>query len=178
MADVGEKGGTGAHTGEMAAFAFDTQVLLDATLLSDQAHQRFGLMGVELISDKDPGGLGIGVDGLSAVSGKVRFSARGSNAGCDDLSAGHVQIGDQTQSAMAAICKFLSLDVTRLYGQRGVKPLKCLDAGHLIGTCHMRPHSGECRSRLIHLTRRADLLSQFGGVVWGWGEPVPLPMRL
>jgi len=117
MADIGEKGSARAHTGEMAAFAFDTHVLLDATLRSYQAHQCFGLMGVELISDKDPGGLGIGLDGLGDVSGKVRFGARGSNAGCDDLSAGHIQIGDQTQSAMAAICKFLSLDVTRLHGQ-------------------------------------------------------------
>jgi hypothetical protein len=30
------------------------------------------------------------------VSGKVGFGARGSNAGSDDLSSGHVQVGDQT----------------------------------------------------------------------------------
>src|SRR5258708_30334451 len=59
MARVREKGSAGAQAGEMATFAFDAQVLLDVTLRSDQAHQRFGLMGVELIGDKDPGRLGV-----------------------------------------------------------------------------------------------------------------------
>jgi hypothetical protein len=71
MAFVGEKGRAGTHAGEMAAFAFDAQVLLDATLLCYQAHQRFGLMGIELIGDKDPAGLRIRLEGLSDVSGKV-----------------------------------------------------------------------------------------------------------
>lgn len=47
------------------------QVLLDATLRSDQAHQRFRLMGVELIGDKNPGGVRIGLESLGDVSGKV-----------------------------------------------------------------------------------------------------------
>jgi hypothetical protein len=48
MSGVGEKGCARAHAGEMATFAFDAQVILDSTLRSDQAHQRFRLMGVEL----------------------------------------------------------------------------------------------------------------------------------
>jgi hypothetical protein len=96
MAKVGEKGRTAAHAGKMAAFAFDAQILLDATLRSDQAHQGFGLMSIELIGDKDPAGVRIGLDSLGDVSGKVGFGARGSNAGSDDLSSGHIQIGDQT----------------------------------------------------------------------------------
>ena len=96
MAGVGEKGGTRAHAGEMTTFAFDAQVLLDATLCGYQTHQRFRLMGIELIGDKDPGGFWIGLDGLGDVSGEVGFGARGSNAGRDDLPGGHVHIGDQT----------------------------------------------------------------------------------
>ena len=46
MVGLGEKGGTRAHAGEVAAFAFDAEILLDTTLRSDQAHQRFRLMGV------------------------------------------------------------------------------------------------------------------------------------
>ncbi len=116
MAFVGEKGRAGTHAGEMAAFAFDAQVLLDATLLCYQAHQRFGLMGIELIGDKDPADLRIRLEGLSDVSGKVGFGARGSHAGSHKLSGGHVKIGDQTQRAMTAIFKFFSLDVARLHG--------------------------------------------------------------
>src|SRR5713101_5652260 len=55
MSGVGEKSCARTHAGEMATFAFDAQFLLDITLRSDQAHQRFGLMSVKLIGDKDPG---------------------------------------------------------------------------------------------------------------------------
>jgi hypothetical protein len=42
----------------------------------------------------------------------------------------------------------------------------------------MRARRSQCRSRLIHLAHRADLLGQFSGVV-GWGsEPVALAMGL
>jgi hypothetical protein len=93
-------------------------------------------MGIELIGDKDPAGLRIRLDGLGDVSGEVGFRARGSNAGSHKLSGGHVKIGDQTQRAMATICKFFSLDVTRLDGERGMERFECLKAGHLIGACH------------------------------------------
>ena len=106
MARIGEKRRACAHGGEMAAFAFDAQVFLDATLLSHQAHQRLGLVGIELIGDKEPGGLWIGLDGLGDVSGEVRFGARGSDAWGNDLTRGHVEIGDQTLRAMAAVFEF------------------------------------------------------------------------
>ena len=75
MARVRKKRSSRFHRGQMAAFAFDTQVLLDVALLSHQTDQRFRLMGIELISDKEPGGLGIGLDGLGNVSNKVGFGA-------------------------------------------------------------------------------------------------------
>ncbi len=135
-------------------------------------------MGVELIGEKDPGGVRIGLDRLGDVSGKVGFGARGSNAGSDDLSRGHIQIGDQTLGAVSVVFKFLSLDVTRLHGQRGMEAFQCLNAGHLIGTGHMGTRRGQRGSGLIHLTHRADLLGQIDGVVGRGSEPVPLAMRL
>ena len=75
-------------------------------------HQRFRFMGVELIGDKDPGGLWIGLDSLSNMSSKVGFRARRSNAGRDDLSGSYVQIGDQTMGTMTAIFEFLAFDMT------------------------------------------------------------------
>ena len=121
MAGVGEKGGPCSHRGQMATFAFDAQVLLDATLRGHQAHQRFGLMGVELVGDKDPSRLGIGLDSLGDVGSEVSFGACGSNAGGDDLSGGHIQIGDQRLGAMALVFEFLTFDVTGLHGQGGVE---------------------------------------------------------
>jgi hypothetical protein len=81
MAGIGEKGCARAHAGEVTTFAFHAQVFLYITLRSYQTHQRFRLMGVQLIRDKDPGGVRISLEGLDDVSGKVGFGARGSNLG-------------------------------------------------------------------------------------------------
>ena len=178
MARVGEKGGTRLHRGQMATFAFDAQVLLDATPLSHQAHQGLRLMGVELISDEDPGGMRIGLDSLDNVRGEVGFGARGSDAGSHHLTGGHIQVGDQTQGAMAFIFEFLSLDVTGQHRQRWVEAFEGLDAGHLIGAVHMRARRSKRGGRFIHLTDGADLFGQLSGVVGGWSQPVALAMGL
>ncbi len=94
MSRVGEKGCARTHAGEMATFAFAAQIFLYITLRSYQTHQGFRLMGVQLISDKDPGSVRIRLEGLDDVSDKVGFGARGSNAGSYDLSGGYVQVGD------------------------------------------------------------------------------------
>ncbi len=98
MTGVGEKSRTRVHVGEVAAFAFDAQVFLDATLRGHQTHQGLRLMGVELIGDEDPGRLGVRLDRLGDVSAKVGFGAGGSQAGRDNLAGGHLQIGDQAAS--------------------------------------------------------------------------------
>ncbi len=178
MARIGEKGSTRLHAGEMTAFAFDAQFLLDATLRSHQAHQCFGLMSVELISDKDPRGLRVGLDGLGDVGGEVGFGARRSKAGRDDLSGRYIQISDQRLGAMALVLEFLACDMTGLHRQRGMETLQSLDAGHLICTGHMRARRSQSGGCFIDLAHRADLLGEFGGVIGRWGEPIPLAMRL
>lgn len=178
MAGVGEKSRTRAHAGEVAAFAFDAQILLDATLRRHQTHQGLRLMRVELIGDEDPSRLRVRLDGLGNVSDEVGFGARGSQAGCDDLAGGHLQIGDQAEGAMPFIFEFLSLDMTRQHRQGRMKPLKGLDAGHLIGAYHMRPLRRKRGGRFIDLTDRADLFGQLRGIVGRWSEPVALAMGL
>ncbi len=178
MGRVREKGGPCLHRGQMATFALDPEILLDATLRGDQAHQRFGLMGVELIGDKDPSRLGIALDGLGDMGSEVGFGACGSNAGCYDLSAGDIQIGDQRLGAMALVFEFLTFDVTGLHGQGGVETFSGLDAGHLIGATHMRARRRKGRSGLIDLAHRADLLGQFGSVLGRRSEPIALAMGL
>ncbi len=178
MAGSGEKSGTGAHAGEMAAFAFDAQIFLDATLRRHQTDQGFGLVRVELIGDEDPGGLWIGLEGLPDVSSKVGFGTCRSHAGCHELPGGHVEVGHQTLCAMPLIFKFLALDMTGLDGQAGVQTFQGLDARHFIGTHHMRARSSKRRCSLVDLAYRADLLCQFSGIVGWWREPVPLAMGL
>jgi len=121
MGRVGEKGGPCLHRGQMATFALDPEILLDATLRGYQALQRFGLMGVELVGDKDPSRLWIGLHGLGDMGSEVGFGACGSNAGGYNLSGGDIQIGDQRLGAMALVFEFLTFDVTGLHGQRGVE---------------------------------------------------------
>ena len=79
----------------MTAFAFDAEILLNATHLGHQADQRLGLMRVELIGNEDPACLWISCDSLFDVSGEVGFGAGGTQAGRDDLASSHIQIGDQ-----------------------------------------------------------------------------------
>ncbi len=178
MGRVGEKGGPCLHRGQVATFALDPQILLDATLRGDQAHQRFGLMGVELIGDKDPSRLWIALDGLGDMGSEVGFGAGGSNAGCYNLAAGDIQIGDQRLGTMALVFEFLTFNVTGLHGQGGVETFSGLDAGHLIGAAHMGARRSKGWSGLIDLAHCADLLGQFGGIVGRRSEPIALAMGL
>ncbi len=178
MARIGEKSSPRRHGGEMAAFAFGTQILLDVTLRRHQAHQGLGLMRVELIGDEDPGGLWIGLDGLHDVSGKVGKGRVSVRYWGHDLPGGHVEVGNQTLCAMPLVFEFLALDVTGLDGQGGVQMLQRLDANHFIGTHHMCALRSKRWCCLINLAHRADLLSQFSGVVGRGSEPVALAMRL
>ena len=178
MAGIGEEGGAGAHGSQVAAFAFDAEILLDATALCHQAHQAFRLMSIELIGDKEPRGLWVGLDGLGDMGDEVGFGARGSNTGSHDLAGSYLQVGDEALRTMSLLFEFLAFDVTRQEVQRWVESLEGLDASHFIRAHHMRALSCKRRGGLIDLTDRADLLSQFGGILSGWREPIALAMRL
>ncbi len=178
MAGVGEKSSARAHVGEVATFAFATQVLLDATLHSHQTHQGLRLMRVELISNEDPDRLWVRLNGLFDVSGEVGFGARGSQTGHNDLPSGHLQVGNQTQGPMPLVFELLPLNLTGQHRQAGMQTLQGLNASHLIGAHHMRPLRRKRWGRFIDLTDRTDLLGQFGGGVGRWSEPIPLAMGL
>ncbi len=73
------------------------------------------------VGDKDPSCLGIALDSLGDMGSEVGFGACGSNAGCHDLSAGDIQIGDQRLGTMALVFEFLTFNVAGLHGQGGVE---------------------------------------------------------
>jgi len=112
MAGIGEKGGTGTHGRQVAAFAFDAEIILDAALLSHQTYQALRLMGIELIGDKDPDGLWVTLDRLSDMGSEVRFGACGTDAGSHNLAGGHFQVSDEALRAMSLIFEFLAFDMT------------------------------------------------------------------
>jgi hypothetical protein len=135
-------------------------------------------MRVELIGDEDPDRLWVCLDGPGDVSDEVGFGAGGSQAGRDDLTGRHIQIGDQAEGPMPFIFEFLSFDMTRQHRQGRMKSLEGLDAGHLIGAHHMRPLLSKRGGGFIDLTDGADLFGQLSGIVGRWSEPVPLAMGL
>jgi hypothetical protein len=101
-----------------------------------------------------------------------------SHAGCDNLPGGHVEVGNQTLRAMPLVFEFLALDMTGMDGQGWVQTFQGLDARHFIGTHHMRASPSKRRGGHVDLAYRADLLSQFSGVIGWWSEEVTLAMRL
>ena len=123
MARMREKGCPCFHRSQMTTFAFDTQILLDVTKLSNQAHQSFRLMSVELISKKEPVGLRIGLERLGNMSGEVGFGTRRPQARRDNLTSSHIQVGNQALCAMSLLFEFLPLDMSRQHGQTRMQSL-------------------------------------------------------
>lgn len=113
MAGIGEKGGTGTHGRQVAAFAFDAEIVLDAALFSHQTYQALRLMSIELIGDKDPDSLWVTLDRPSDMGREVHFGACGTDAGSHNLASGHFQIRNEALRAMSLLFKFLAFDMTR-----------------------------------------------------------------
>ena len=79
---------------EEARFPFDAQIDRQLTVSGHQSDQAFGLMGVELIHDKNPLALRIDREGLFNVVFTVLFGAGLAYRWTHDLSGGHFKIGD------------------------------------------------------------------------------------
>ena len=107
MRGITQKCCSAAHGGENPAFAFDAQIRIDATALCNEADQRFGLMNVEVITDKMPtGGLGIGGHHRLDTSQKICFGPRGSSTGSHHLSGDHISTDNEGACAMALTCLY------------------------------------------------------------------------
>jgi len=117
---------------EDAALAFLAEVLVEATLSRDQPDQAFGEMGVEVVRDQLPRGLGRFVFDHHLHEGdEVLFGAPGANL-ADDLAGGDIEAGDQALGAMADILVLAALDAPGAHRQPGRGALQGLDSGHLV----------------------------------------------
>ena len=86
----------------------------EAARRGDEPNQGFGLMGIQLIGDENPGAAGVAGHGLANMLSKVSFGAGGLNGRRDDPAGGHFQVGDQGLRAVADILEFT--------GFRGARP--------------------------------------------------------
>ena len=119
-------------------FTLDAKLVFNAAALGDELDQRRRVMGVELIGDDYPTRLRIGIQDRFDVSGEIGFGARWTDRRADELTGGHVEVGDQTQGAVAPIFELNALDPTRSNRLGLLQMFTGLHSRFLIDTHHVR----------------------------------------
>src|SRR5215831_13471796 len=98
MAWVSQKSSTRGHRLKNPSLILFAEVLRDAIVLGDQAHQASGLMNVEIVRDKMPArDYRVRGHGARNMVDKVFFRAGRSHRRCYHRALGDVKIGDQRQ---------------------------------------------------------------------------------
>lgn len=77
----------------------------------DDPDEGTGPVGVALVAEDEPGGLGIGVDGRDDVRREVGVGASRPERGGQDRTGGDVEIGDQVAGVMADLLALAALAV-------------------------------------------------------------------
>src|SRR4029453_180725 len=159
-----------------ASFAFLAQVESELRLGGHPAHQRLGLMRVEVIHHKmPPRGGWIGGDHALDVAQKIGFGAGRAAGGGQEVTAHHVATEDEGPRPMADILKLAPFHLAGRQRQIGGFALQRLDAGQFI-RAHDAFALGRQRGGVpIH---RTDI-SHFGVKLRlrGGRQPVPNQVR-
>ncbi len=79
----------------------DSQISFNTAARSYQAHQGFRFVNVELIDNKNPTRLGVGVESPADVVCEVLFSTSSTNRSSNYLTFGNMPIGNQCLSTMS-----------------------------------------------------------------------------
>ncbi len=85
---------------------FDSQIIMNAALICHPAHKTFGLMSIQLISDKNPPGIRTDSGSLSDVTDKILFCPGQTDGRSHDFTGCNHEIGDQAQGSMPDITVF------------------------------------------------------------------------
>lgn len=180
MRGVTQKGGAAGHALEYPTGAFATQVVGDATSFGNQMDKRFGLMGIEIIDDKDPYRRWVGLNRGGHMGDKIRLRAGRSHGRDEHPTMDDIEIGDQAEGAMAKIFKFHPFDLPRAHGLGWGNPFKGLDTGHFIAADDMPTQGIQEWGIGIQRTDGFDLLLKGVRVVFlGRGvQPIPTAMGL
>lgn len=114
---VGEKSRPARHRRQDATFPFDAQVQVQVGKLRNPAHQGFGLMGIEVVTDEMKAH-------CSRVSGnhpvevgqEISFGTRGTTGGGDHFARDDIAAQDKGARAMPDLFKLPALDLA--WGKR------------------------------------------------------------
>ena len=106
---IAKEGGARGHRPEDPGLAFHAEVVGEPAPLRDEADEGFGLVGVELVGDEEPGGLGIGVDGPGDVRGEVGLGPGRPERRGQDGAGGDIAVGDQAERPVADVLVLAAL---------------------------------------------------------------------
>jgi hypothetical protein len=177
MGRLTQKSCAAGHGGQDPSFAFDRQILLAATALSDEADKGLRLMDVEIVTDKMPAAdLGSSGHDRLHMRQKIFLRARRSSVWSHNLARHHITTDNKSSCAMANVLKLAALSFSRSQGQSWVLALQGLDPGQFIGA--HRPFSlfGQLGSLPIDLTDRPNT-AFFVRILWR-GQPIADQMWL
>jgi len=175
---IAEKGDAAGHCVQDTGDAFHAQISGVPLELSDEAHQLFGCVGVELVDQEDIAIPRVGGDRLLNVGGEVCFSAGGTKGREDRFTGGDLEIGDQTERPVPDVRELAAFDFAGTHGESGGGTLQRLDSGHLIGAQDVDAQRFQGGSGSIHGTDGRDLVGERLGVRWRGGQPIAAQMRL
>ena len=73
-------------------------------------------MGIQLVDDQDPLGVGVSVDGRRDMLCKVRLGSRLADAGRDDSARGDLEVCDEALGSVPYVLELDTLDEARRHG--------------------------------------------------------------
>lgn len=127
MGRIAEVGLPAGHALKNSPLAFDTQILVISNHGSDQADQRFALVSVELIAQDDEMALGVRLDEVFNMLGKIGFCSRVSNGGADQFTGSQMQVAREDLCSVSDVIELPTLDTIFFHRQGLAIPLQRLD---------------------------------------------------
>ena len=100
--------------------------------MGPESDQRFSLLGVELIHDKDPGSLRIYRKGLFNVVLKVFLRTGLAQGWTEDLSSGYLKVSHQAPGTLPVVFEVLVFDPSGLHRKRRMGTFLGLDTRFFI----------------------------------------------
>jgi len=152
-----EKCGPVRHRGQDSRLALDTQFGFNVAVACHQANERFRFVGVQLIYDEDPAGLGIRFDYSFNMMSEILLCPCGTDRGDNDLARGYRKTGNQRLRAVADVLKFAQFHYAFDHWTRLVFALYGLDAGLFVGRDHVHPHPCQAERLLVEVADGLDL---------------------
>ena len=98
---------------EDPGLALDTEGLFAPAVPGNQLDERCRAVRVELVGDEYPTRIGIGLDSRRDMRGEIGLGSRRPERRTQDFAGGDLEVGDQTQGAVAVVLELDALDQAR-----------------------------------------------------------------